>query len=238
MTATAASATRTPRRDAERNRTAILDAAATVLGETPDAPLEAIAQEAGLSRRALYGHFRDRETLVRALIARGAERLNGVAGSAVGGDERIALALLAARIWEEIEQVRVVARLAVSDAYLEIAAEALAPLRSTIRALVDRGILSDTLRGDLPPGLLARLIEDSAIAVLVESVRGGFGGEQGTRLVMLSVLSTLGLGWREAGQLIESAPALRAVLPEPAAARTRARGRREAPRAAEIRRGL
>ncbi|UOE43108.1 TetR/AcrR family transcriptional regulator [Agromyces larvae] len=202
---------RAPRRDAVANREAILIAAARVLAESPDAPLDAVAAAAGLSRRALYGHFRDREALVRALIAHGADRLNAVARSAIGGDERVALALLGARIWEEVEQVRVVARLAVSDAYVQLAAEALAPLRSTIRGIVERGILSGSLRGDLPPGLLARLIEESAIAVLAESVRSGLDRAQGAGLVMLSVLSTVGLGWREAGALIESAPALRAV---------------------------
>ncbi|WP_394553400.1 TetR/AcrR family transcriptional regulator [Agromyces sp. MMS24-JH15] len=202
---------RAPRRDAAENREAILAAAATVLAEAPDAPLDAIAQAAGLSRRAVYGHFRDRNALVRALIDHGAERLNEVARSAISGDERVALALLAARIWSEVEQVRVVARLAVSDAYLDVAAGALAPLRAAIRALVERGILSGTLRGDLPAGLLARLIEEAAITVLAESVRSGFDRAQGTGFVMRSVLSTVGLGWREAGVLIETAPPLRAV---------------------------
>ena len=65
MTTTAA---RRPRRDALENRAGIIAAAQSVLATDPNASLDAIAHAAGLSRRALYGHFSDREALLRAAI--------------------------------------------------------------------------------------------------------------------------------------------------------------------------
>ena len=67
------------RRDATANRAALLAAAQTVLARDPHASLDAIAQSAGLSRRALYGHFSDRESLLREVIAIGAGRFNTIA---------------------------------------------------------------------------------------------------------------------------------------------------------------
>ena len=56
---------RAPRRDATENRAALLDAAKTCLQHDPDASIETIAASAGLSRRAVYGHFPSRDDLVR-----------------------------------------------------------------------------------------------------------------------------------------------------------------------------
>ena len=55
------------RADVLRNRVAILDAAAEVLGEDPSASLAHVAQRAGLGRATLYRHFPSRESLSAAL---------------------------------------------------------------------------------------------------------------------------------------------------------------------------
>ncbi|WP_217565409.1 TetR/AcrR family transcriptional regulator, partial [Micrococcus sp. GbtcB5] len=70
---------RARRRDAATNHEALLRAAQTVLAENPHASLDTIAHAAGLSRRALYGHFADRESLLHEVIAIGAERFNTIA---------------------------------------------------------------------------------------------------------------------------------------------------------------
>ena len=67
--------TRDPRRDATANREAILSAAAVALNEDIDASLETIAARAGLSRRAVYGHFATRDELLVEVFTRGARRL-------------------------------------------------------------------------------------------------------------------------------------------------------------------
>ena len=75
------------RRDATANRAALLVAAQSVLARDPHASLDAIAQSAGLSRRALYGHFSDRESLLREVIAIALKRSAGD-GTVFAGDPR------------------------------------------------------------------------------------------------------------------------------------------------------
>lgn len=61
----------TPRRrraDAERSRAAILDAATRLLGERPDAGVEAIAGAAGVTRQTVYAHFPSRADLIAAVV--------------------------------------------------------------------------------------------------------------------------------------------------------------------------
>lgn len=59
-----------PRRvDAERNREALLDAAAVVLARDAGATLNAIAAEAGVSRATAYRHFADVGSVRDALLA-------------------------------------------------------------------------------------------------------------------------------------------------------------------------
>ena len=59
--------------------------------------------------------------------------------------------------------------------------------------LVERGIAEGTVRPDIRPAMLARLIEASAIAVLVDAAETGIDDAEGRRLVMLAVLGTAGL---------------------------------------------
>ncbi|MFD4373798.1 TetR/AcrR family transcriptional regulator [Streptomyces sp. NPDC058486] len=58
------------RADAERSRTAILDAAVRLLRQRPDAGMEAIATEAGVTRQTVYAHFSSREALLAATVDR------------------------------------------------------------------------------------------------------------------------------------------------------------------------
>ncbi|MBN9182740.1 MAG: TetR family transcriptional regulator, partial [Microbacterium sp.] len=78
MTSTA-SVPRRPRRDAVENRAGILAAATATIAHDPHASIDTIARSAGLSRRALYGHFEDRDALIREVIAAGAQRFNDIA---------------------------------------------------------------------------------------------------------------------------------------------------------------
>jgi Transcriptional regulator len=212
MTA-AGSRARGPRRDAAQNRESILAAAASLLNEQPDASIEAIASEAGLSRRALYGHFPTRDELVEAVLLRGTERIGTVLEPVAHPDAVIEIALFAARLWAEVSHVRVMATLAVRGPHVDRIAAALGPARARLRQTVRRGVAHGVLRTDIDPDTLARLIESAAIGVLDEATRTGMSTAEGHRLVMLSALSTAGLGWREADALVDSTR----ELAEPAA---------------------
>ncbi|WP_229073687.1 TetR/AcrR family transcriptional regulator [Actinoplanes sp. DH11] len=70
----------TRRRDAQRNRAAILEAASEVLtGSGEIALMPEIARRAGVGQATLYRHFADRHTLLAGVIAYQLERLEAAA---------------------------------------------------------------------------------------------------------------------------------------------------------------
>ena len=196
------------RRDAVENRAALLTAARAVLNRDPDASLEAIAAEAGLSRRSVYGHFPTRDDLLREVTALGAARITAALVGTADDDPVVELALIAARLWSEVDSIQVMAVFAVRGSLRGNIAEALAPLRAMVLFAVDRGQAAGGIRTDIDARRLARLVEDSLLSVFDESTRSTLTPAEGRRLVMLSVLSTLGLDWRSAGQLIDTTKAL------------------------------
>jgi AcrR family transcriptional regulator len=199
---------RAPRRDATQNREAILTAAVAVLRGDPEASLDAVATAAGLSRRALYGHFSSREELLTELLGRGGARISGALAGVHHDDPRIHLALIGAALWREVQHVRVLAQLALHGPLERTVADALAPVRSSLRDAVRRGVAAGWFRPDIPLESLARLIEEAAIAVLDEAVRSELDEAAGRRLVMQVGLSVAGLSWHETAELLDTAPTL------------------------------
>ena len=166
-----------PRRDALENRAALLAAARVALNRDPDATLDAIATEAGLSRRSVYGHFATRDELLRELVAAGAARVAGALTGVGHPDPLVRLALVAARMWAEVADIRVMALFAVRGPYQELIARELAPVRGLLRAAVVEGVSAGRIRDDIPAPTLARLVESSAIAVLDEATRTSLSAE-------------------------------------------------------------
>ncbi|WP_282837543.1 TetR/AcrR family transcriptional regulator [Microbacterium flavum] len=191
------------RRDATANRSALIAAAQTVLARDPHASLDTIAQAAGLSRRALYGHFADRDSLLREVIAIGAGRFNAIAEQVDDPDPRVALAQLAARLWREASAVRASANIALDDAHVADTVRALAPLRQRIRAITRAGVVAGAFRGDVPPELLAFLIEETARATLREL---RLTTADADAAVVRVVLSIAGLSWTEQVALLGTHP--------------------------------
>ncbi|WP_313480207.1 helix-turn-helix domain-containing protein [Microbacterium sp.] len=195
--------TRSPRSDARANRAGILDAARSALALDPRASVDVIARSAGLSRRTLYGHFDDRDALIRELISTGAQRFNAIAESITDADARIALARLAARLWQEAAHVQVSAALALDEAHVEHTASALAPLRRAVAQLVQRGQDDGSFRTDLAAPTLSRLIEEIARTVVARTDAASSGA---ANLAVRTVLSIAGLSWRETDELLASHP--------------------------------
>lgn len=198
-------AARRPRSDAKANRRGILDAAAVALAHDPHASIDAIARGAQLTRRTLYGHFADRDTLIRELISLGAGRFNEIAGSVHHDDARVALALLASRLWDEASGVQVAAAIALDEAHVQDTADALAPLRAAVLRIVRRGQADGSLRDDIPAGTLARLIEESARMAIT---RLDVTSPEARGLVVRTVLGIAGLSWRECAELLRDNPSI------------------------------
>lgn len=202
--------TRAPRRDAAENRAALIAAAATLLNRDPNASLEAIAAEAGLSRRAIYGHFATRDDLLREIALNGAARIN----AAVLGDPQVAalpdpalqLATVAARLWAEVDRIRTMALITVRGPQMLLVGDALGPLRLHVRGIVARGVESGAFRPDIDVDRLARLVESAAISVLDEADRHSLSTAEGRRLVVLSTLSMAGYSHGDAAAILSSLP--------------------------------
>jgi AcrR family transcriptional regulator len=77
--------TEAPRRkDAQRNREAILDAARELLADRTDVPMYEIARHAGVGQATLYRNFPDRRNLVAALLEETSERTERLAAEHAG----------------------------------------------------------------------------------------------------------------------------------------------------------
>ena len=196
--------TRAPRRDAAENREALISAAKTVLNHDPSASLETIAAAAGLSRRSVYGHFANRDDLLLELVTSGAKRVADALEGVTHPDPVVRLALIASRLWREVEAVRVMAVVAVRGPLAAHTTSALAPVRRGVREAIADGQAAGSLRQDLPVALLARLVEDTALSVLEESTGHPLGSREGNDLVMLMTLGAVGFGWREARGIIDA----------------------------------
>ncbi|MGS0561985.1 MULTISPECIES: TetR/AcrR family transcriptional regulator [Microbacterium] len=208
--------TRAPRRDAVENRAVILAAARSTLAVDPYASIDVIARTAGLSRRTLYGHFDDRDALIRELISTGAQRFNAIAASIDDEDARITLARLAARLWHEAAHVHLAAALALDETHVEHTAAALAPLRRTVADLVHRGQEDGSFRTDLAAPTLARLIEEMARTVVS---RTDATSSDAADVAVRTVLSIAGLSWREIDDLLTAHPDIDATAPADRTAR-------------------
>jgi AcrR family transcriptional regulator len=197
---------RRPRRDAVENRAGILTAATSTIAVDPHASIDTIARAAGVSRRALYGHFDDRAALVREVIAAGARRFNDIAAAVTDEDAPVALARLAARLWDEAAHVQVAAAIALDETHVAETADALAPLRRVVVAIVRRGQGDGSLRTDLTAPTLARLVEETARTVVT---RLDASSPEARSIAVRAVLSIAGLSWREADALLAQHPDLR-----------------------------
>ena len=83
----ATNGTRSPRADAERNRTKILGHAAQLISRDPDASMVQIAEASGVGRATLYRHFASREEVVNALREQAFARAQHVIADALAPGE-------------------------------------------------------------------------------------------------------------------------------------------------------
>jgi TetR/AcrR family transcriptional regulator, mexCD-oprJ operon repressor len=147
------------RADARQNAEKIVQAAVACLGRNSEASMNDIAQEAGVGRVTLYGHFPSREAVVEAavvrLLAQGDEVLAAVD---LTGDPRDGLRALMESGWLLIAQAASV---------LQAAQAVLPPARvhalhakpeQRVHDLIRRGQAEDVFRTDISADLLAGVL--------------------------------------------------------------------------------
>lgn len=140
----------TVRRDAERNRARILDAARAALDADGDASMHAVAKAAGVGQGTLYRHFPTREALVMAVHRHDVAELVDAAPALLTDREPPA----ALRAW--LDRLARYGRIkhglagALHTAmHAELADEGYDPVVGAIRTMLDAGVADGSLRADV-----------------------------------------------------------------------------------------
>jgi TetR/AcrR family transcriptional regulator, mexCD-oprJ operon repressor len=168
-----------------RTPAAILEAAARVLAARGDATMNEIAAVAGVGRATLYRHFPTREALLEALEAEARQELAA----------RVADAALGSVPVPEALQRLLRAIFTVGDRYVFLARQYAAvfsqqpdehaehQVGTPIRAVLQRGIDDQTLRGDLTADQLVPLLGGLALAAFAAELPQTTGVEQAAAII-------------------------------------------------------
>lgn len=147
------------RADARQNAEKIVQAAVTCLGRNAEASMNDIAQQAGVGRVTLYGHFPSREALVEAalvrLLTQGDKVLEAVD---LTGDPRDGLRALVESGWLLIAQAASVLQAAQTALPSGRVKELHTKPEQRVHDLIRRGQAEGVFRADIPADLLASVL--------------------------------------------------------------------------------
>lgn len=171
------------RADAARNVGRLLDAARAVFAEQgPDAPLEAIAERAGVRVRTLFRHFPHKEGLVRALLRQTmAARLPPILYRIPDHEPDRAIRFVMEAALAVVDHERAALAAAANPAALT--AEITAPLLEPLDALTERAKQAGTIRSDVTGDDVARVL-DMLVNYLWGMPEGGDAWRRHLQLVL------------------------------------------------------
>jgi len=172
------------RADARQNAERIVQAAVTCLGRSAEASMNDIAQEAGVGRVTLYGHFPSREALVEAalirLLAQGDEVLEVVD---LTGDPRHGLRALMESGWLLIAQSASILKAAQTALPSGRVYELHAKPEQRVHGLIRRGQTAGVFRVDIPADLLASALHHILHGAAVDVAAGRLDPTDAPRFV-------------------------------------------------------
>ncbi|WP_238006375.1 TetR/AcrR family transcriptional regulator [Dactylosporangium sp. AC04546] len=188
----AASSPARRRADAQRNIEAILDAALVCLTADRHASVADIAQQAGVGRMTLYGHFRTRADLLEAVFARLLAHCEEVLGGVdLDGDPGAALRRLVGSSWQLVHQFHAVRQAAELELPEErIRAHHDQPMRR-VEDLISRGRDSGAFRRDLPTSWLITVVYSILHAAADDCAAGRLDTDQAPHVITATLLSVL-----------------------------------------------
>jgi AcrR family transcriptional regulator len=165
-----ASALGEPRSDSRRNREAVLDAAARLLAEHPDASMGQIADASGVGRTTVYRHFPTREDLLEVLVERVMTESRATVAEVLEQDIPTDAALR--ELGEAIAALG--ERFTFLAAYRPLVQEAHKKLRQSepLERFIDAAAGRGAVRTDLPRDWLVAMVRGMSSAA-VEEVREG-----------------------------------------------------------------
>jgi AcrR family transcriptional regulator len=160
--------TRPLRADARRNRDRLLEVAVRAFSVSgPEAPLEAIAKEAGVGIGTLYRHFPTREALVEAAYRSELDRLCGSAPELL----RSAAPEVALRAWMDNFVDYMTAKRGMAEALRAVIAsggnpfaQSRAMLFEAVTTLLRAGAQAGAIRDDVPAGDVVTALNGISLA--------------------------------------------------------------------------
>lgn len=177
------------RKDAERTRRAILDAAGLLLQMDQEASHADIAREAGVGRASVYRHFPERSDLIVALLGEMLGRLEQIAAERDGGIPLIDLLRAITREQARCQGlIAILRREGAAPEQLEALSErALALLAEPLTTAQRAGVV----RGDLSAEDMVLLLEmvEGALAPVADPMLRGETAAHALDLVLRGVLS-------------------------------------------------
>ncbi len=157
------------RKDAQRNREAILDAARELFADCADVPMYEVARRAGVGQATLYRNFPDRRDLAAALLIEEMEHTEQLAAEHAGDPD--AFFVLLRNVVETIARFHALGELAREDACVGSA------LNSRRRRL--RELLKEPLRAAKAAGTVRCDVTVDDVFLVVLMVRGAIDGADG-----------------------------------------------------------
>ena len=157
------------RKDAQRNREAILDAARELFADCADVPMYEVAKRAGVGQATLYRNFPDRRDLAAALLIEEMGHTEQLAAEHAGDPD--AFFVLLRNVVETIARLHALGDLAREDACLGSA------LDSRRRRL--RELLKEPLRAAKAAGTVRCDVTIDDVFLVVLMVRGAIDGADG-----------------------------------------------------------
>jgi AcrR family transcriptional regulator len=157
------------RKDAQRNREAILGAARELFAERGDVPMYEVARRAGVGQATLYRNFPDRRNLVAALLQEHIERVEHLVAEHAGDPD--AFFVLLREIVETMAGSHALGELAREDACL---GSALERRRQRIAELIKQ-----PLRAAKAAGTLRRDLTVDDVFLVVSMIKGAIARADG-----------------------------------------------------------
>jgi len=157
------------RKDAQRNREAILNAARELFSESADVPMCEVARRAGVGQATLYRNFPDRGDLAAAILTESLERLEQLAARHAGDPD--AFFVLLRQVVDMTWRHRGIKELAQEDASVSSAIE------QCRRRLAE--LMTGPLRDAKSAGTLRRDLTMDDVLMIHQMARGAADGTEG-----------------------------------------------------------
>jgi TetR/AcrR family transcriptional repressor of mexCD-oprJ operon len=185
------------RADAQRNRSAIMNAALACLAANPRASMTEIAKAAGVGRVTLYGHFSSRTELLDATAEQAMLSVEARLGPMdLNGDPLEALDLLVRQSWRLLDGFRGLLAAAEAELDSDQIREHHDQAMLRVRQLIERGQADGMFRNDLSSQWLTASFFSLLHGAAAEIRAGRLGEPEAATALPATITSIVAIpGW-------------------------------------------